>query len=69
MAMEWHVRCRDTLLELFREAGGAVLTWEVNVWAYMVERQPELAEWFHADHNDSMLTIPAKWRAQVEGGE
>jgi hypothetical protein len=54
-ALEWHVRCREQVLEFLR-AGH--LTWETNVWAYLLSRQPALCKWFAADHDDRMLTIP-----------
>lgn len=54
-AMEWHIRCRELVVELLMEGH---LTWEVNVWAYLAQQTPGLVLWFSADHNDSMLTVP-----------
>lgn len=34
------------------------LSWEVNVWAYLESKGLHI-DWFSADHNDSMLQIPA----------
>jgi hypothetical protein len=35
-----------------------MLTWEVNVWAE-AERQGADFGWYHGDHDDSLVTIPA----------
>jgi hypothetical protein len=58
-AMEWHVRCREGLLEFLREGR---VTWEVNVWAAMVSETPGLVAWFLADHNEKMLRVPDTWK-------
>ncbi len=58
-AMEWHVRCREGLLEFLREGR---LTWEVNVWAAVVSETPGLVAWFLADHNERMLRVPDTWK-------
>ena len=58
-AMEWHVRCREGLLEFLREGR---ITWEVNVWAAVVSETPGLVAWFLADHDERMLRIPDTWK-------
>jgi hypothetical protein len=58
-AMEWHVRCREGLLEFLREGR---ITWEVNVWAAIVSETPGLVAWFLADHNERMLRVPDTWK-------
>jgi hypothetical protein len=55
-ALDWHVASRDTALRFMRE--DRRLTWEVNVWAHMVENEGHKVLWFNADHNDSMLRVP-----------
>lgn len=37
-----------------------VVTWEVNTWARLELEYGWKPEWFQADHNDSMLCIPAQ---------
>jgi len=34
------------------------LTWEVNAWALLAGRDPDLFTWFPADHDDRMSMIP-----------
>ncbi|MFM9108752.1 MAG: glycosyltransferase family 25 protein, partial [Chloroflexota bacterium] len=41
------------------------LVWEVNVWARVAGLQPELFEWYWADHDDGMLLVPARERSSV----
>lgn len=41
-----------------------VLTWEVNIWAWMetvVDKTIWNPSWYTADHNDRILEIPAEW--------
>jgi hypothetical protein len=57
-AMEWHMRCREMVQEFLAEGH---LTWEVNAWVAVAERRAGLVTWFLADHNDSMLTVPAEF--------
>ena len=40
------------------------LVWEVNIWAWM-ERRGWKPDWYEADHNDSILTIPSHWLSIV----
>ena len=55
-AEEWHVACREKLLEFLRRRW---LTWEVNLWVAVVESGAVRGvRWFAADHNDSMLRLP-----------
>lgn len=51
----------ETSLEAIRRliAATNTLTWEVNVWAFIETRMPEMGtfiEWVPGDHNDSMFT-------------
>lgn len=44
---------RDALPVFLQERG--ILAWEVNVWAWVEKRRPELFRWYAGDHNDSIL--------------
>ncbi|MFM9106260.1 MAG: hypothetical protein ACKOWF_06135, partial [Chloroflexota bacterium] len=56
VAREYDELVRATLAEFFDRGR---LVWEVNVWALLAGRRPELFQWYQADHNDSMTMIPA----------
>lgn len=37
-----------------------VITWEVNIWAYLEKEGLLKINWFKGDHNDSLISIPRK---------
>ena len=38
------------------------MTWEVNFWAWLEHKVVDWTpNWYAADHNDSMLNVPAEW--------
>jgi len=40
-----------------------VLTWEVNLWAFIELTNPSMFHWYAADHNDSMAEFPSTFSA------
>ena len=56
-AEEWWEICRKGLGEILAEGR---ITWEVNVWAWMWQKRPDVFFWFPADHNERMLRPPAE---------
>lgn len=40
------------------------LVWEVNMWAWM-EQRGWTPDWYAADHNDSIVALPAHWLSVV----
>lgn len=61
-------RAATETLQIFLDMGR--LTWEVNVWALMRDRQPGLIRWYRADHDESLTMLPpiapdAPWPAQT----
>lgn len=37
------------------------ITWEVNVWAFVESNEPNLFQWYPADHNDTIIKIPKEF--------
>jgi hypothetical protein len=37
------------------------LLWEVNIWTILEEEYEWTPTWFHADHNDTIVRIPAQY--------
>ena len=57
-AFHWNTYCLNIYSDFLLEGH---ITWEVNIWAYIVSNGLYSVEWFPADHNDSMLIIPNMW--------
>lgn len=50
----------DTMAELQKQhldefATKSAITWDVNAWAVMESKRPDLFHWYMADHNDSIV--------------
>jgi len=45
------------LEELEKCVNTSSLTWEVNLWAVIESKYPDLFKWYHADHNDTIIPI------------
>ena len=44
------------------------LTWEVNLWAAIESKHPEVFEWYHGDHNDTILpSLPLQLPSTIDG--
>jgi GR25 family glycosyltransferase involved in LPS biosynthesis len=56
MAEEFDQLSLETLGEFLAQGR---LAWEVNVWALLAGRRPELFHWYEADHNDRLTMIPS----------
>jgi len=49
-------KAENKLIALQKETNK--LSWEVNVWASMEQTEPELFQWYSADHNDRIFNFP-----------
>ena len=46
-----------------------IIYWEVNTWIEVAKKDPTLFEWYVADHNDSIIRIPAQFKQEEEISE
>ena len=43
----------EKIIDIFEKE--KCLTWEVNIWFYIYKNNPDLFDWYYADHNITML--------------
>jgi len=55
-------RCHNAMWCIMQEAG--TITWEINTWAYLESRNPDMFSPYLADHDGSIVNIPTnQWRS------